>query len=281
MEAQEQQAWGGMMTGENVDTDDKEPNVLAWGTVAAVLCMGALALMIWYAKKYWQFHNDDGIAAVGSVASALFSALAFVGVIATILLQRHELKLQRRELAATTAEFEKQNRTMALDQFERNFFQLLRMNRAAAEEQVTDKLGNPRVGSEAFLQMANRLPQQLPLTGRQPTDAILDEVGSWYERECLVQGSDFGRYFRTLFHALSYIDKDDRISDPERLHYARILRSQLSTGEVALLIANCHSQAGAALKPLALKYRLAKVAVLPSFVTQNPGLFDLWLEKNP
>ena len=68
--------------------------------------------------------------------NALFSGLAFAGLIYTIILQRHDLKLQRRdlrlqreELALTrkemeeqTAEFEKQNETLKIQRFENTFF---------------------------------------------------------------------------------------------------------------------------------------------------------------
>lgn len=71
--------------------------------------------------------------------NALFSGLAFAGLIYTIILQRHDLKLQRRdlrlqreELALTrkemeeqTAEFEKQNETLKIQRFENTFFNML------------------------------------------------------------------------------------------------------------------------------------------------------------
>lgn len=71
--------------------------------------------------------------------NALFSGLAFAGLIYTIILQRHDLKLQRRdlrlqreELALTrkemeeqTAEFEKQNETLKIQRFENTFFNMM------------------------------------------------------------------------------------------------------------------------------------------------------------
>ena len=71
--------------------------------------------------------------------NALFSGLAFAGLIYTIVLQRrdlelqrHDLKLQRDELALTrqemeeqTAEFEKQNETLRIQRFENTFFNML------------------------------------------------------------------------------------------------------------------------------------------------------------
>ena len=71
--------------------------------------------------------------------NALFSGLAFTGLIYTIILQRrdleiqrHDLKLQREEIALNrkemeeqTAEFEKQNETLKIQRFENTFFNML------------------------------------------------------------------------------------------------------------------------------------------------------------
>lgn len=71
--------------------------------------------------------------------NALFSGLAFAGLIYTIILQRRDLELQRNdlklqceELALTrkemeeqTAEFEKQNETLRIQRFENTFFNML------------------------------------------------------------------------------------------------------------------------------------------------------------
>lgn len=57
--------------------------------------------------------------------NALFSGLAFAGVIITILLQREELKATRDAVKTQTAEFELQNKTLALQRFEHSFFSML------------------------------------------------------------------------------------------------------------------------------------------------------------
>ncbi len=83
----------------------------------------------------WRGTFGDQFGAV----NALFSGLAFAGLIYTIILQRrdlelqrNDLKLQREELALTrkemeeqTAEFEKQNETLRIQRFENTFFNML------------------------------------------------------------------------------------------------------------------------------------------------------------
>ena len=64
--------------------------------------------------------------------NALFSGLAFAGLIVTLLYQKEELKLQREELAETRKElnaqrieFHEQNRTLRRQRFENTFFNML------------------------------------------------------------------------------------------------------------------------------------------------------------
>lgn len=57
--------------------------------------------------------------------NALFSGLAFVGLIWAIVLQKEELSLQREELAETRREFSRQSAIFTTQSFESTFFKLL------------------------------------------------------------------------------------------------------------------------------------------------------------
>lgn len=79
--------------------------------------------------------------------NALFSGLAFAGIIFTILLQRRDLSLQREELEETRKEFIQQNETLKKQRFENTFFQLLNLHieiisklkmRASVDQEVYD-----------------------------------------------------------------------------------------------------------------------------------------------
>lgn len=103
--------------------DHKPMRLLCWLIVGIVLVFG---LVVALTKKCdW---GETGYAAFGS----LFSALAFAGMIVTVLLQRSELQEQRKELRAQRhelegqkKELEVQNRTAQLQRFENSFFHLL------------------------------------------------------------------------------------------------------------------------------------------------------------
>lgn len=59
------------------------------------------------------------------VLNTLFTGLAFVGLIATILLQRKDLALQRKELKRQSDEFSIQNRLFDIQKFENLFFKYI------------------------------------------------------------------------------------------------------------------------------------------------------------
>ncbi|MYF74887.1 MAG: hypothetical protein F4175_16395, partial [Gemmatimonadetes bacterium] len=73
----------------------------------------------WVTDHRGQFGDSFG------VINALFSGLAFAGVICAILLQKKELELQRKELKDTRTEIRGQKETLQKQNFESSFFQLL------------------------------------------------------------------------------------------------------------------------------------------------------------
>ena len=77
--------------------------------------------------------------------NALFSGLAFAGIIFTIFLQKRELALQREELEETRKEFTQQNDTLKKQRFENTFFQLLRLH-----NDIVDKLKIKAVDGETY-----------------------------------------------------------------------------------------------------------------------------------
>lgn len=77
------------------------------------------------------------------ILTSLFSALAFAGMIVTILLQKEELTLQRQELADTRKELEEQKEIFQKQSFNDTFFHLLDYYKQnLCDISVTDKLNN-------------------------------------------------------------------------------------------------------------------------------------------
>ena len=112
------------------------------GVIILFILNGTLTLLI----KDWSDRGTFGDQ-FGAV-NALFSGLAFAGLIITILLQRRDLRLQRKdlrmqrkelqlnrqEMEAQTAEFEKQNATLLKQTFETTFFHMLELHKQNVQE---------------------------------------------------------------------------------------------------------------------------------------------------
>lgn len=109
---------------------EKKVNVLkisliAGGTVVGLWVAYWIAAICYYgsvASEAGQFGDMFG------AVNALFTGLAFAGVIVTVYLQSDELRLQRKELELTRNEFKKQNRTLKYQRFETTFFNLVRFH---------------------------------------------------------------------------------------------------------------------------------------------------------
>jgi hypothetical protein len=132
-----------------------------WGWI---FC-GALALIVlawaisWFAL-YHYFPDNSARAlfgeAFGSV-SALFSGLAFAGLVVAILIQRDELQLQRDELELTREELRgqkeqltKQAEIFRKQMFESTFFQLIRLHHDLVDALSLTFHARPFVGRKCF-----------------------------------------------------------------------------------------------------------------------------------
>ena len=207
--------------------------------------------------------------------NALFSGLAFAGLIVTLLYQKEELKLQREELAQTREElkgqreeFEEQNKTMKRQRFENTFFNMLSL-----QQEITHNLSyeNP-IQDEAELMrydVKQRIYKNRAVFEGLYTNAIIDYDGSrcyggiinklaihGCAAYSLVRGLSFlDHYFRHLYRIFKYVDTSDSISEDERYEYACIVRSQLSDYELVMLFYNCLTSNGRAkFKPIIEKY---------------------------
>jgi len=83
-------------------TDEKESKPWKWILIAAVAITGITALwLLSWALITYQLGNPEKPGPFGDMfgaVNALFSGLAFAGVIVAILMQQEELKIQRKEL---------------------------------------------------------------------------------------------------------------------------------------------------------------------------------------
>lgn len=219
---------------------------------------------IWWAGTIWVWGLDPTFAKFDPL-SALFSGLAFWGVIYAIFLQRDELALQRRELMLTRVEVQgqkeqlkAQNATLQQQRFEDTFFSLLNLHTSLVKEiEIWSNTGRNIRGRECFGELWKELRSIY-------TDRIVPvKVGRPYNEVCLItyrefsnsRQADVGHYFRTMYNIIKFVHTSD--NDNKQV-YINILRAQLSDAELLLLFYNCLGPKGRNFKIYVEEYGLLK-----------------------
>jgi hypothetical protein len=241
----------------------REPRI--WHVIGLI----ALVVVIWWGMGEWASKQlDPGQYGdmFGSV-NALFSGLAFAGLIYALWLQRVELRLQREELEATRLELkgqkdqmEAQNQTLRKQSFENTFFQLLRLHNDIVNSiDLIEPGAGSRVtlGRDCFKVFYGRLKREYGMRTNmsledRPRARLMEAYNNFYaEHE-----AELGHYFRSLYNLIKFVKNSD--ADDKRL-YTNLIRAQLSSYELLLIFYNCHTGLGREkLKPLAKVFDLLK-----------------------
>lgn len=212
----------------------------------------------------------------GSV-NALFSGLAFTGLIVSLLLQRREISAQAR--------------TLSRQQFEHGFFQMLGLlsnliekldvNGHKSQEAFkvfydyigirsndlnsfnilkrlsakslnhlsanfsTDSDMERELGPEDAKELTKLMEDETAMRRR---IALFMDTSSARHQEVIEEAfveahraskGALSNYFRTLLHVLSYIDQSPLIQDEDRTQYAALLSAQMSTLEICVVFYYC------------------------------------------
>ena len=253
-----------------------------WITLAIIGVIAAWGLSWWLINKNIDCTTERGtFGDMFGAVNALFSGLAFAGLIATLLYQRDELKLQRTELSLThqelkaqKLEFQEQNKTMKRQRFENTFFNMLSL-----QQEIIANLSYeyyPHLQSCPNHILEERFYKDIPkvqLHGREVFEgmyhrAIIDYDGKRYADgvhnilKCfgyqaytnINTTTRFDHYFRHLYRIFKYVDSTELIEDNERYDYACIVRSQLSDYELVILFYSGLTAGRDKFKPLIEKY---------------------------
>ncbi|QKK22793.1 putative phage abortive infection protein [Rhizobium hidalgonense] len=191
--------------------------------------------------------------------NALFSALAFVAVLYTLRQQQKQI-----DDAATDQH---------LQRFERTFYELLRLLREARDDvefrysdnykgssrEKEPNYGDRVTGTEAFKRAqfemkywveADRLDAD-HFTTESVADIYLQCVHNRYE-------STFAPYYRLLYTILIRIKTDTKLTPDEKHRFGNLLRSQLTSHEVALCCYNGLAAVSGSFRSLLIEFKIPK-----------------------
>jgi hypothetical protein len=181
--------------------------------------------------------------------NALFSGLAFAGIIITILLQREELSLQRSELQLTRSEFSQQNETLRSQRFENTFFNLLQSHINLLDNlSITDSENDRALGSDykatvyrgrdVFQKFVRRLEfflGEIKFEGETITNEETDKVEETFHNYANQYHNTINLFIQSLCSLLTFVAKSDLIKDEQRMTYVKIVFSNVSQDENTFL----------------------------------------------
>lgn len=267
---------GGWGIALNIDAIERKPTRL-WPVLVALI----VAIALWLANLWYGLGlgpSDRGLFGdMFGAVNALFSGMAFVGVIYAISMQRHEIAIAKAEIRFTKTILDKQQEQLTLQNqetikktFENTYFQLLRLLTDITNQidlQKTNRSGNVVItkGKDTFPIFLERFkkeysPPEKTLYGGQDFEAS-------YEKFYDQHNTELGHYFRFLYNMVASIENS---AIDNKSFYAKILRAQLSDAEVAILFYNGLGKHGVQkFKPLIEKYSLLKNVNDKDIVDQN------------
>lgn len=177
--------------------------------------------------------------------------------------QIEEFELQRNELKLTREVFKKQGETLALQQFESTFFNMVNLHHQIVNTmtlqrtKVTTPFFAAGMGNDAelrardcFTAFYSAFKSSFKIESIETDE--LKQINKNYSNFYKLYQPYLGHYFRNLYNILKFIDKKN---PGDKFLYSNLLRAQLSSQELQLLFYNCLSQFGRGkFKPLIEKY---------------------------
>jgi hypothetical protein len=207
--------------------------------IIAICIVFTLWLLSWAFTSFVIGPDEKGVFGDSFGAlNALFSGLAFAGVICALLLQQEELKTTHVALARQG--------------FENTFFKLLSLH----QEIVNSVQYSEKSGRQAFLTIWGRIVKEAKRQTIQNRDTPIDIAASIkiYEEIYYKTQHILGHYFRNLYRIIKFFDQSSIV---DKKFYTDIVRAQISNQELMLLFYNCLSAHGIEkFKPLVEKYSL-------------------------
>lgn len=172
--------------------------------------------------------------------TALFSGLAFAGLLITIFYQREDLGLTKEELKLTREEIKAQH-------LETTFFHMLKLQQdiVAAidlQRQTYEGVQQETKGRDCFKVFVKRIRKFYEEASKHYPNAEVETlVHQAYQTLWERSQSDLGHYLRSLYNVFKYVSEHE-FSDKKQ--YGNIARAQISDFELVILLYNCTSKNG-------------------------------------
>jgi hypothetical protein len=230
---------------------------LGWWLLFVLLVFGLLIFgLYWWTFGGLSFVQDPN--AWGSFGSYVGGVLGPVVATFTLVVALEVLRLQRKELADTSAALQSQAAIAERNLRAQRFMDLMNIYKGMLETSFQEMQGGHGVAGKRALEMWFRNaggPHLFNFSrpGHTNRATIAEAKKSWELHEV---STSIQQYFRVVFGLLR---DAEHLLGPDRQLFVRIFRAQLSRTELSLLAMNLYfGGQGAAMIPLAAEYRLLK-----------------------
>ncbi len=234
--------------------------------IAVIFIIAVCLLFVCFMKEQpWGMDKRGQFGDMFGVLGAVFSGLAFAGLIVTLIqqhddlkLQREDLRLQRQEIAQTNLELalqrkemEEQNKTIMLQRFETTFFNMLRSLNEVRNDIKYSGDFDLRTGTTKVIEGKDAIERIYQLGF-----SLIKKHG--YNDPFIK--NYMSHYFRHLIQTLKIIDVANILSYQEKCYYTEIVSSHMSLHEMCAFFYYCLSdEAKDKTKILVEKYALFKI----------------------
>lgn len=234
--------------------------------IAVIFIIAVCLLFVYFMKEQpWGMEKRGQFGDMFGVLGAVFSGLAFAGLIVTLIqqhddlkLQREDLRLQRQEIAQTNLELalqrkemEEQNKTIMLQRFETTFFNMLKSLNEVRNDIKYSGDFDLRTGTTKVIEGKDAIERIYQLGF-----SLIKKHG--YNDPFIKKY--MSHYFRHLIQTLKIIDVANNLSYQEKCYYTEIVSSHMSLHEMCAFFYYCLSdEAKDKTKILVEKYALFKI----------------------
>ncbi len=241
---------------------------MIWAVLGVMLIMVFSFYIIYNNIGCWEKRGQFGD--LFGAVNALFSGLAFAGLIITIRQQHKDLEYQRqaieqtnREMQNQTEEFNQQNETMKIERFENTFFKMLEVQqsivndlyaadshtewvkqddshgRSEKEILTKDEYRGRNLFYYVFILCEHKIDKS-------NNSKLFEVPGLYYViklrgKACFddyMTPTMFDHYFRHLYTILKFVEENDWLGEEKQYQYATFVRATLSRYELVMLYYN-------------------------------------------
>lgn len=252
----------------HVNNSFKSQVIYIFVTVISVIAIYSLMIIYFsYPIKDFTVKKAALFGESFGLINALFTGLAFAGVIITLIFQNKQIKQQQNDINNSQEIQKKQN-------FETTFFNLIKLhNDIVSDINIKSKGAFKYTGRDCFKFFHNKYFEayeeaQDKLSDSEPiiilNAAYVVFYNDWQQ--------DVGHYFRNLYNIIKYVHFSDMIN---KKTYVNFIRAQLSSYELALLFYNCLSLKGhERFYPLVVEYEFLENMDLNIIPHEHIDLYD-------